>query len=33
MKITHWKIGKKKVFIHGLGDKALKQYDQKPSKK
>jgi len=33
MKITLWNKGKKKSFTHGLGDKALKQYDQKPNKK
>jgi hypothetical protein len=33
MKITRFDKGKKKTIVHGLGDKALKQYDQKPSKK
>lgn len=26
MKIIHWLIGKKKVIIHGLGDKHLMRY-------
>lgn len=26
MKITQWNKGKKKVFIHGLGDKELQKY-------
>lgn len=28
MKITHWLKGKKKVIIHGLGDKHLMRYGQ-----
>ena len=28
MKITLWNRGKKKVFTHGLGDKALLKYGQ-----